>query len=68
MPMIAQVIYLLIKSPPDNIIELHKGFRRQVPARLAEAALAYPSDVKLFILCFLEEAVQLSLQASLAHP
>jgi len=61
MTMIARIIHLLIESPPDNIIELHKGFRRQVPARLTEAAFDDPSDVELFILRLEEKAVHLSL-------
>jgi hypothetical protein len=37
--MITQVIDLLIKAAPNDVIELQKGLGRQVPTRLAEAAV-----------------------------
>ena len=59
--MITQVVHFLIKVFPDNIVELQEGRGRQVPARLAEAALGDPADAEVFVLRLPEEAIHLSL-------
>ncbi len=70
MPMITQVIDLLIKAAPNDVIELQEAasgakFRRD----LLNPPLVSPADVELLVLRLPEEAVSISrCKALLAHP